>query len=349
MTDFLKDLLLLKPDEYIQICTNHIFQVVQTHYDEFNLTGITANSQYKETCVVLADEIIQSVASQYSCSSVNELSNACGCKGCVAQQRIIKIVNDLHKSNHRLNTTEYEYWTTFYSVISNVTSISDRTLGGAPKKYRILADSTGRNYHLWMFLKSLIKIYNEIIDPFATNEETHEVQNKMNGIEPEIIPYIFIKDFMDRYSNLIMDIVIVEQSYQYYDAIACNFKRWWKLDSDFKHMQKSIGIAFINGTGNFRKRKSDLDRSVMAEIMRQLVFDYLRTQRDPENTGAGEVGFTLACRLRIMSLIDVFRTFVSEEYIAGFLDPERLSSSKTYHIRDLTTKKIFRFLKVDSD
>lgn len=175
-----------------------------------------------------------------------------------------------------------------------------------------------------------------IISKFRPISSIAQTYNDLMLKSSGLMRYLYIKDFMDNYSNNIIDAFLHSKSISSYSSLMNNFKRWNKFDQTFD-VHKFRGYNLINGVFNVSKRKN----TDISKIIDCLIVDYHRINSNIED--AGKLGFMLGCRLKLPSIIEVYKDSVDIEYICEFLDVSKIP--RVRHKSGLTAEKIVRHLK----
>jgi hypothetical protein len=340
-------------DEYVQHCREQLRLDFQNLFENTN-AYITLNSggqDHHQIIKILAQDIHDNIMSQITCKSECSTDNGEGGNKCEECQYLthvrstIKNIRDTNCSYNRYVDPIYnEYWASFYPNINRIFS-SDAIYctNDQQKSYTFFDDDLQKKALLF---RTMAKIYSDYIEKYSRN-----IDSDLTKVD-NLMSYLLTKDFMDRYASIITDVVIYIQTYKYYGVLKSNFKRWSRLDSSFKvWITKYNGVTLVNGIVNFIKRKEDvLETQMFENTLNTIIISYVDVKRGIINdddiiSNYGSVGFIISCRLRMPSLIDVFRAYVYDECIEQLLDPDKLRESKMHTIKRLTTKKIVKFLK----
>jgi hypothetical protein len=339
--NILRDLSVPTPNEYIEICRRGLSNDLDSLFKEFKFLNMTSSTEYSEARCILTTEIRKSLASKIQCETLANLNDGV-CDSCTVCRYRLSLTETIHKLNNK-NTTNRarnppytDFWTSYYPIVVRLTyANSSRDTGDF--SYKLFLDDVGTFHNKISFFNTLIRCYDDIISRHTEMESSDD---------DNIMSYLAISDFMNRYSELISRIVIYTKSPVGYGAIMCNFKRWWRIEPDFqKKITNTSEYRLINGLKNALKRKENMNSCELDNILMTIIVDFSNLKSDADRAGID--GFLIAARLRMPSMVEAFRQFVDDDTVRSVLDPIKLRESKTHTIQELTTKKIVRFLRHD--
>jgi len=348
LRELLQDVSIPSSEEYVKVCEVSLIDDLQHVYANYS-DVISIDDGYKGARKSIIREIENTVKSQILCESAIDNSmktNCSSCTACKIRAHTTAVVENLRNkkcSNVRYHDPIFsEFWTSYFPIVEKIVNPESKCRL-AHNAYLIFQDSEEKLYRRIVFFNTLVQCYHDII-MFYTNRASADMTDWTN-----LMSYLTVCNFMDRYSKLLTNIAIYFHDYNLQASLICNFKRWWRIFPAFKTtIVTSPEYVFLNGIANMIKRKYDMSSSDIVTIMTVIVKDYIRIRSGKEDeSGSGETGFLVSCRLGMPSMIDAFRPFVSDDTIRGVMDPIKLGDSKTQTIKRLTTKKIVRFLKKD--
>jgi hypothetical protein len=313
--------------EYVEMCRTRLCIDLKILHDRFS----DINN------IDIADHLKSDISEKIKCDcKVIENDN---CEKCEYRKKIesqVQGANDSFVGYCKISIPPYLlFWSTYHSIVSKMFSVDNNFSHNVDNIHVILKGSCDELITQCIIFCNITNIYDKIIHEYS--ESDNEFRN--------LLMFISISDFMNRYSHIVVDIAVYQQSSSRFNNIVSNFKRWAKLESDFKAVNDNyIGVKLLRGLENVLSRKSEcLSRDEMSALLRAIVTDYINVLN--KNIKAGKVGFIIACRLKMPSMVSVFKDSVSSAYIESVLDEEALKNSKTYKIDRLTADKIIKLLK----
>lgn len=332
-------------ETYSRTAGSSLIKDLQQVHDEFDL-DISVITDYNETRNILIKEIRDRVLRSIYCTncadntqedSPENCSVRCGeCEACQNVFKTEKIINKRPNCEYQPRDPLYlEFWTSFYPILDKLTQ---------PNLTHVFGDETFKLFESSDELRRLVNFFNALIGWYNFLIDNRYQVNTLPNRDVE--KYLIVRDFMDRYSILICRFIIFTQTNIGYDATLCNFKRWWRTCPDYqKYIKNTSEYNIINGLKNMLRRRTDLEKSELGQIIMTIAHDYGHITLNHE--GGGEIGFIIAGRLRMPSLLEGFRSHVSDDFIITSFDPEILKQSKVHHVDRLNTKKIVKFLRSD--
>ena len=332
-------------DEYIALCRKNILVDLKTVLSEFEV-DFDFESEYNDCHALLSHQIKERIDRNTDINQHNSI---------MKRQHILKQIEKLYESrlSNIMDPAHIEFWSSFIPVLEKMID-PNLILKIGNDRIKIFCDENRTLFNAIRFFNLVLEIFKDLVDEsYQFERMTDSSSNEEFDMEKyRLRIYVIIEDFMNRYALMIVRLVIYTQSDvgcdTKYNAILCNYKRWAKIDNDF---QKKINVAseymMINGLNNILKRKENNNDDI-GKIILSLVSDYANIHvlpPDSKENQPGNIGFLISTRLRMPSMIDVFRPYVNIENIIQVLDLSKFRDIKNLNIEKITTQKLTRLLK----